>query len=102
MFFSPYLFGMCGQVCNQGTGASVRVEGEADDSAVGKLRRFIRARLLDEVVESPAKGQEVEISCSTARRLMQCGVAFYRHASRLRLSKAEHSVRNSCRRICFS
>ncbi|CAE7256171.1 asnS [Symbiodinium pilosum] len=39
------------EVCSQGTGASVRVEGE--------------------VVESPAKGQEVEISCGTAEHSIE-------------------------------
>ncbi|OLP93551.1 Asparagine--tRNA ligase [Symbiodinium microadriaticum] len=59
------------EVCNLGTGASVRVEGEADDSAVGKLRRFIRARLLNEVVESPAKGS---IALSFSEKLHTCGL----------------------------
>ena len=53
----------------------LRASGGRGGHFCGSKASSLRARLLDEVVESPAKGQEVEISCSTARHLMQCGVA---------------------------
>lgn len=58
------------EVCNQGTGASVRVEGE--------------------VVESPAKGQEVEISCSTAEHSIEVLGAVDSKA--YPLAKKKHSI----------